>query len=98
MVIKAISSFIKRIKVDNLPQEVREKYIRTLHYYNSVIVDIEEKAKVEGKVEGLIEGEQIGEQKAKREMALKMIRKGLDDESIIELSGLTQSELDDIKG
>ena len=91
---KAISSFIKRIKVDNLPQEVREKYIRTLHYYNSVIVDIEEKAIEKGKVEGLIEGEQ----KAKREMALKMIRKGLDDESIIELSGLTQSELDDIKG
>ena len=80
---------------ERLAYDDREKYLLLIN-------DALEKQFEEGVEQGKLEGEQIGlekgEQKAKREMALKMIRKGLDDESVLELSGLTQSELDDLKG
>lgn len=80
---------------ERLAYDDREKYLLLINdALEKQFEEGVEQGKIEGKVEGLIEGEQ----KAKREVALKMIRKGLDDESIIELSGLTQSELDDIKG
>ena len=41
---KAITAFIDRVNVKNLPQEVRDRYIRSLNYYNTTILDIEDKA------------------------------------------------------
>ena len=35
--------FIERIVVNNLPNEVRDRYMRVIHYYNTTIIDIEEK-------------------------------------------------------
>jgi predicted transposase/invertase (TIGR01784 family) len=55
----------------------------------SIIVDAEKKGKAEGRVEGLAEG--------KREVALKMLYKKFDDDTIIECSGITANELAALK-
>ena len=58
--------FIERIVVNNLPKEVRERYMRDIHYYNTTIIDIEEK--------GIAKGIEKGIEKGKREALLKAAR------------------------
>jgi predicted transposase/invertase (TIGR01784 family) len=48
-----------------------------------------EKGEAKGRAEGLAEG--------KREVALKMLSKKFDDETIVECSGVTLFELSDLK-
>ena len=86
---KAITAFIDRVSVKNLPHEVRDRYIRTLNYYNTTILDIEDKATEKGKAEGKAE--------ERREIALKMLSKNKEDEEILEFSGLTPDELSSLK-
>ena len=54
-----IREFIERIDVNNLPKEVWEHYMRDIHYYNTTIIDIEEK--------GIAKGIEMGIEKGKRE-------------------------------
>ena len=49
-----IREFIERIDVNNLPNEVWGRYMRAIHYYNTTIIDIEEKAIEKGMKEGLL--------------------------------------------
>jgi hypothetical protein len=63
-----IREFIERIDVKNLPNQVRDRHMRAIQYYNTTIIDIEEKA-VErgiekGKREGLFKGIERGKEKA----------------------------------
>ncbi len=90
---KAISSFIERIKLGNLPNEVRESYIRNLHYYNTTLIDIEDKAIKKGLIEGRIEGrmeEKIG-------LYLKKVLKGKTDDQIMDEMEITSNELNELK-
>ena len=54
-------------------------------------------AKEEGKKEGKIEGLREGERKGKIEVALSMLKKGLDIETVAECTNLTIDELEKIK-
>lgn len=52
---EAIREFIERVDIKNLPYEVRDRYLRAVRYYNTAILDIEEKATQKGRKEGQIE-------------------------------------------
>jgi hypothetical protein len=78
---KAISAFIERIKIKNIPIEVRERYIRALNYYNYSILDIEEKARERGIEQGV---QMVAENmlKAKKPINEVMEMTGLSEEQI----------------
>ena len=57
------------------------------------LVAATEKGKAEGKAEGKVEGEQIGFNKAAREVAKKLLQKGIDLNEVAELTGLSVAEL-----
>jgi predicted transposase/invertase (TIGR01784 family) len=57
---KSIRAFIDRVNIEHLPQEVRERYIRSLVYFNDTILDITIKSREEGEQVGIAKGEQIG--------------------------------------
>ena len=56
-----------------------------------------EEGYLEGKAEGLAEGKAEGESKANREMALNAIRQGLTNVLISALTGLTESEIEQLR-
>lgn len=86
---KAITAFIERVKVENLPWEVRDQYLRAISYYNTTIVDIEEKAEERGLQRGLKEGE-----KAKARDVARILKEQKADSKLIVLStGLTEEEI-----
>lgn len=79
-----IREFIERIDVNNLPAEVRDRYVRAIHYYNTTIVDIEEKGVQKGKKEGILQG------------ARAMKKLGIPDDKIAEELGLNQQEMESL--
>jgi hypothetical protein len=76
-----IREFIERIDVNNLPDEVRDRYMRAIHYYNTTIVDIEEK----GVAKGILK------------VALGMKKLGIPNEQIATATGLSPAEVSEIK-
>jgi hypothetical protein len=54
-----IREFIERIDVNNLPNEVWGRYMRAIHYHNTTIIDIEEKAIEKGMKEGLLKSARV---------------------------------------
>ncbi|WP_285395764.1 hypothetical protein [Lysinibacillus sp. fls2-241-R2A-57] len=56
-----------------------------------------EDAKYYGRIEGLAKGIEQGERKKQQEIALKMLQKGIDLETIAEFTELTLSEINKIK-
>ena len=76
-----IREFIERIDVKNLPAEVRDRYVRAIHYYNTTIVDIEEKGIEKGQKKGLLQA------------ACAMKKFGIPDDQIAEQLGLNQQEM-----
>ena len=84
-----IREFIERIDVNNLPAEVRDRYVRAIHYYNTTIVDIEEK----GKEMGI----EIGKKEGLLKAAFAMKSFGIPDDKIAEKLGLNQQEMESLK-
>ncbi len=50
-----------------------------------------------GKMEGKLEGEKIGEKRGILKVALGMIQKGIDSETISELTGLSLDEINNLR-
>ncbi len=86
---KAIAAFIDRVKVENLPQEIRDRYLRTLRYYNTTILDIEEKATERGMEKGI----EKGRIEAQREMIRSMIDSGVSISEISKMTKLPEEEI-----
>ena len=55
-------------------------------------------AKREGKEEGLAEGMKKGMEKRSLEIARKMLAKGMDAAMVMEITGLSESQLQQLKG
>jgi len=72
-----IREFIDRIDVNNLPREVWDRYMRAIHYYNTTIMDIEEKAVEKGKKEGKKEGIKEGMKEGKKQSIKKGIKQSI---------------------
>ena len=81
------------------PQEIRE-YEASKKAYRDIKNSIDT-AKQEGKLEGLAEGMKLGMEKGMNQKALdiarKMLSKGMEDATIMEITGLTQEQLMQLK-
>ena len=81
------------------PQEMRE-YEASKKAYRDIKNSIDT-AKQEGKQEGLAEGMELGMEKGMNQKALdiarKMLSKGMEDATIMEITGLTREELMQLK-
>ena len=54
-----IKEFIERTDVNNLPNEARDRKMRAIHYYDTTIIDIEEKGIEKGMKEGLLKAARV---------------------------------------
>ena len=75
-----------------------EHYEQEIINVNAILEQREQKARMEGKAEGLVEGEAKGKAEERRNIAVKMLSKKKEDNEILELSGLTSEELEELKG
>jgi hypothetical protein len=100
---KSIRAFIDRVNIEHLPQEVRERYIRSLVYFNDTILDISIKSREEGEQIGIAKGEQkLLEEKRKHEeekkhMVCMMVQEGMDLEKISRITGFSIEEIQSLK-
>lgn len=85
---KAIESAFDIAKYSNLNAKDRDEYERNLKYYRDLVNSLDT-AKRDGRIEG--------EKEAKIEIAKKSLLKGLDIETISELTGLTSIEIEKLK-
>jgi predicted transposase/invertase (TIGR01784 family) len=90
---KAITAFIDRVSVKNLPQEVRDRYIRSLNYYNTTILDIEDKATERGVEQGIEQGIEIGVEQGIEIVAKNMLKSGKPIAEIMEMTGLSEEQI-----
>lgn len=84
-----IREFIERIDVKNLPHEVRDRYMRAIHYYNTTIVDIEEKA--------VEKGFEKGKKETSVKIAHELKKLQIPTDQIVKATGLSAAEIDGIK-
>ena len=88
-------SFYKKVSEQSLlkiKKEISMSFIETTiteHVYNQGWI----KGAAEGKIEGKIEGEAKGEVEGKKEMAINLLKMGIDLEIITQASGLQKEEL-----
>ena len=107
---KSIRAFIDRVNIEHLPQEVRERYIRSLVYFNDTILDISMKSREEGEQIGIAKSEQkLLEEKRKHEeekrkheeekkhMVCMMVQEGMDLEKISRITGFSIEEIQSLK-
>ena len=109
---KGIKEASDRLQIMNLSETERaeyEKYMLDQRYENSLTVGNYLAGKEEGKAEGIAEGIAEGEankelyaiEKVKQEkidMALKCLKKGMNAADIADITGLTESEVNEIRG
>lgn len=78
---EAMKEFIDSLDIRHLPEEVRERYHRTIQYYNDSIVDIAEKA----------------EKNKATEIARNLLAMNLPIHQIQQATGLTEAEINDLR-
>ena len=86
----------QRAKLNNLPPEVRAEYDKQDAEYQQFSIHtagLIAEGKAEGKAEGIAEGITLGEVKKSKEMAKKLIKRGLPLEEIAEDTDLTLEEI-----
>lgn len=94
---KGLSEVRRKLMIDSLSEQDRAVYYRHLDN-NRLAMSVLETARMEGKDEGIKEGVEEGRQKARAEMVSRMQQKGLDDQAIAELTGLTVDEIRALSG
>ena len=92
------------LEIMNFSDEEKEAYddhLKWLRIETNTLKNYEqkglEKGRAEGEQIGIAKGEQIGINKRNREVALKMIEKDKEDDEILELTGLTRNELNELR-
>ncbi|WP_027309335.1 hypothetical protein [Caloramator sp. ALD01] len=91
--IKNEDNFLKIIREAKKARMAYEAKMAALRDEKTRLIE----AKEEGRMEGRNEGIEIGIQKGKRLTAEKMLRKGLDVETVAELTDLSIKEVEEIK-
>lgn len=94
---KGLSEVRRKLMIDSLSERDRAVYYR--HLDNSrLALSVLETARMEGKDEGIKEGLEEGRQKAQADMIRRMKNKGLDEQTIGELTGLSPDEIRALTG
>ena len=88
---------MKQVDFPNFtPQEQREYEASKMAYRD--IKNSIDTAKREGKEEGLVEGMEKGMTQRNLEIARKMLANGMDTATVMEITGLSESQLQQLKG
>ena len=88
---------MKQVDFPNFtPQEQREYEASKMAYRD--IKNSIDTAKREGKEEGLVEGMEKGMTQRSLEIARKMLANGMDTATVMEITGLSESQLQQLKG
>ena len=90
------SKHIFKSEIAKFTSKERDQYEQSLKYYRDLknVIDTSfEEGKMEGIIEGKMEGIIEGEVKSKIEIALKALKKGIDINTISELTGLSEGEI-----
>jgi hypothetical protein len=74
---KAILDFFDRLNIKNVPDSVRERYVREICYFNGSIMDIRERGREEGV----------------RIVAGNLLKSGMSVQDIIAVTGLTEDQI-----
>ena len=77
----AILAFFDRLNIKNVPQGLRERYVREIQYFNDSITDIREQGLQEGREQGV------------RLVARNLLQFGIDVQDIIAATGLTEDQI-----
>lgn len=97
---RIFDKLFQEAEVGQFNPDERKAYEDSLKYYRDVKNSLDtafEDGKMEGKMEGYLEGEQWGVIKGKMEIALNLLKKGVDLTTILEVSGLTIEQIEDLK-
>ena len=86
---RAILAFFDRLNIENVPHNVRERYIREIEYFNRSIIDIRE----QGREQGLEQGREQGYNEGLRVVAGNLLKSGMPVQEIISLTGLTEDQI-----
>jgi len=95
---------INVLEVMNFSEQERSAYedhLKWLRIEANTIKNYEERGEARGREEGRVEGEKIGEERGEKakaiEIARRMLKKGLDIDYIIDMTGLNKSEIEGLK-
>ena len=91
--IKEAVKQLKEMSADEYERELYEIRERSRLTYNTEINEARRKGIEEGKIKGKAEGKAEGKTEEKKEIAKKMKEKGTEIEYIIEITGLTEEEI-----
>jgi predicted transposase/invertase (TIGR01784 family) len=97
----AILAFFDRLNIKNVPQGLKERYVREIQYFNDSILDIREQGLQQGLQEGLQQGLQQGLQEGREQgreqgvrlVARNLLKSGIDVQDIIAATGLTEDQI-----
>ena len=96
---KGLSEAKKKLDIMKFDKEERAKYEKFKQYLHDQASAWESTyiiGKLEGKIEGKIEGNIEGENKKAIEVAIKSLAKGIDIETIVEITGLSVEEINSL--
>ena len=100
---KGLPEARERLRVDALPEHEKRAYYRdmeALRYQKSVIetgrIEGRAEGRVEGRAEGRAEGFVEGEKRKQQEIAGKMKSSGIALETIIQITGLSREEIEQL--
>ena len=91
--IKEAVEQLTQMSADEYERELYEIRERSRLTYNTEINEARRKGMEEGKIKGKAEGKAEGKTEEKKEIAKKMKEKGTEIEYIIEITGLTEEEI-----
>jgi hypothetical protein len=96
-----IEEFFKRMEINHIPTEFRERVERRIRDYNESMADITNTVRKsgfeEGKIEGKAEGRAEGKAEGRAEVAMGMITEALDSSLVSKFTGLTLEEVKALK-
>lgn len=92
-----MEKMVESLRVASLDPEARELYearAKALKDLNSIRGEVRREGIAEGIKEGLEKGLKEGKREASRELAKKMLRKGFEVSDIMEMTELTETEIE----
>lgn len=93
----SLLTYLADVGDTNNPQRLLEILAKSSPEYEDVVMTIAQKLRQEGRQEGRKEGHSEGRLEEKREVARKMLMKGIDPVLVMQVTGLTEQELGQLK-
>ena len=93
----SLLTYLADVGDTNNPQRLLEILAKSSPEYEDVVMTIAQKLRQEGRKDGRKEGHSEGRLEEKREVARKMLMKGIDPVLVMQVTGLTEQELGQLK-